>query len=433
MKKNAKLLSTAEEIAGLAAVLQGSDLIAFDTEFIRESTFYPIVEIIQVANERESWLVDAAAFKKGYKSGPKGSFDPALQPLLDVFQDRSILKIVHAAQGDEECLYTSFGMVAAPIFDTAVGASLCGYGEAIGLGKLLKVILDVTIAKGHARTNWSVRPLPQQLMDYAHADVEFLVPVARSLLEKLEKLGRRDWALELSSKFEDPALYDVDGDSLAQRLARGGRLDRRGFSVLRELVQWREERVRQLNLPRRWVADDTVLVDLAHVKPRDVHHLGSFRGLNKGELKGSGEAILRAIQRGLERADSVTVPSHPRIEAPSVEESQALDLLKCYLGILADRHRISSRHLLATPQLLSLLRESVNTPEDLVRLEILSAESARLIGAELIEFVHGGRALFIRDSRIQVADLGGAETGIVSPARPAPPGSEGPNGSESKS
>jgi ribonuclease D len=399
MKKNYNLLTTSEEISELASKLAEKSVISFDTEFIRENTFYPIVEIIQVATDEESWLVDAAAFKKGFRPGPQGGFNPGIKPLLDVFENKNILKIVHAAQGDQECLYTSFGVLASPCFDTSVGASLCGLGEAVGLGKLLKSVLDVTIAKGHARTNWSVRPLPNQLLEYAHSDVEYLVELGGKLLQQVEQMGRRDWAMQLSAKWEKKELYELDIEAMAQRLARGGRLDRRGYAALLELVKWREERVRQLNLPRRWVADDAVLMDLAHVRPKDIEHLSSFRGLNKGELKNSGETILAALQRA--ESAEVSAPARERVEPPSAEESQVLDLIKCYVGILADRHRIAAKHLMTTAQLLPLLRNPIGAPEDLVRFNILTDEAARLIGAELIEFIHGKRALFIQKSRIR--------------------------------
>lgn len=412
MKLHSNLLSTADEIEALARSLRGKDVIAFDTEFIRETTFYPIVEIIQVATDDEAWLVDAQAFKKGHPHGPPRSgregFSPALKPLLDIFEDRSILKILHAAQGDQECLYTSFGVVAAPTLDTAVAASLCGYGEGIGLGKLLKAKLDVTIAKGHARTNWSVRPLPQQLSEYALADVEHLVALGRRLLEELEQLGRKQWALELSAKWENKTLFEADPEGIARKLARGGRLSRDGFAALVELVKWREERVRQLNLPRRWVADDAVLVDLAHVRPKDMEHLAAFRGLNKGELKASGERILAAVQtRAAERAEGVEPPARPaRVEIPTPEESQAMDLLKCYLGILADRHKIAARHLTTTDQLLTLLRKKMSSPGDLVAAGVLSDAAASLVGEELVAFLNGKRALSVQGSRIQVERLG---------------------------
>lgn len=379
-------------------------MIAFDTEFIRENTFYPIVEIIQVATEEESWLVDAQAFKKNFSPGPDGGFDPGLNPLLEIFQDPSILKILHAAQGDQECLYTSFGVTAKPTMDTAVAASLCGHGDAIGLGKLLKSTLNVSLAKGHARTNWSVRPLPRQLIEYAHADVDHLVALGRHMIRELDRLRRREWALQISAKWEEPALYQVQVSEIAEKIARGGRLDSAGYGALLELVRWREERVRYLNLPRRWVADDAVLLDLAAVRPKDRDHLSAFRGLNKGELKNSGDTILGAIKRGSEAG--VKAPPKPvRHEVPSSDESQALELLKCFIGILADRHRIAAKHLLTTGQLLDLLRARPKTVEDLVKNDILSESAGSLIGTELIAFLSGKRALSIQGEKVSIANL----------------------------
>ncbi len=397
------MLSTADEISNLAAHLIQFPVIAFDTEFIRESTFYPIVEIIQVATEQESWLVDAQAFKKNYRPGDHHGYDPGIQPLLDVFTNRQILKIVHASQGDQECLFTSFGVVASPTLDTAVAASLCGLGDGIGLGKLLKTVLDVTLNKGHARTNWSVRPLPRQLTEYAHADVTHLVLLGKKLLEELDVGGRKDWAFELSAKWEDESLYQFDIQEMTQRLAKGGRFDPQSYGALRELVQWREDRVRQLNLPRRWVADDHVLLDLAHVRPQDLAHLSSFRGLNKGELKNSGETILSALRRGEKNLEG-TFPKSSRPAIPSPEESQVLEVVRCFVSILADRHRIAAKHLLTTSKLLPLLRGHIATQADLVTQGILTMEAAELIGEELIAMIQGKRALVI-----QSQDRGGSQ------------------------
>lgn len=375
------LMHTKAQIEELVTHLRKEKVIAFDTEFIRENTFYPQVEIIQVATRENTWLVDARAFWKDHDG---------IRPLLDVFEDQSILKIIHAAQGDQECIYTCFGVVASPSLDTAVAASLCGYGDGVGLGSLLKSVLDVTIKKGHARTNWGVRPLPEQLLEYAHEDVRFLVELGQTLLEKLEVLGRQKWALELTAKFEDKSLYESDPNALAIKLSRGGKLDQKGFSVLLELCKWRETRVRELNLPRRWVADDQVLVDLAMVKPKDIGHLGSFRGLSKGELKNNGEPILAAIQRGVAQATQVEAPERRRAEIPSQAEEQAMDLLHCFIGILADEHKIAVKHLMITAQLLPLLRcEQSEWPEIWIKKGILSQGAADLVGQEIVAFLKG--------------------------------------------
>ncbi len=405
MKTHPDLLATAGEIADLAQALSQESIIAFDTEFIRESTFYPMVEIIQIATAKESWLVDAAAFKRKHKPGPQGSYDPAIKPLLDVFENRSILKILHAAQGDQECLYTSFGVIASPTLDTAVAASLCGYGDGIGLGKLLKAIMDVTLPKGHARTNWSVRPLPQQLLEYAHDDVKYLVEAGERLLEQLSRKGRREWALELSAKWEDQSLYESDAEGMVRKIARSGRLDKREYAALFELVRWRENRVRQLNLPRRWIADDAVLVDLARVRPKDLAHLSAFRGLNKGELKNSGAEILNALKQASEEEGKILPPASERHEIPTIEESQVIDLLKCYVGILADRHKIAAKHLISSSQLLSFVRSHVESPQDLVEAGILEKDAAHLIGEEIIAFVRGKRALSVSGTKIQIVKV----------------------------
>jgi ribonuclease D len=389
-------LKTPEEIAELAKALSKHAIISFDTEFIRENTFYPSVELIQVGTRDESWLVDAQAFR--------GKNAEGLRPLLDVFENPKILKILHAAQGDQECLYTSYRVVAKPSFDTAVGAALCGFGDGIGLGNLLKAVLNVNLKKGHARTNWAARPLPGQLIEYAHADVEFLVVAAEALLTKLDESGRRAWALELSAKWEDESLYQPDPEGLTHKLAKSGRMDARTYATLLELMRWREDRVRVLNLPRRWVADDQVLLDLANVKPKDLAHLSAFRGLNKGEMKASGERILEAIRKGGETQEG-RPPEVARIEHPSGEESQTLDLMKTYLGILADRERIAVKHLLTMNQLLPLLREKAASPDEWVEKKLLSAEAARLVGGELHALLQGKRALSIDGRKIKIVAL----------------------------
>lgn len=396
MKLNWEPLTQLKEIEALAESLRKHTIISFDTEFIRENTFYPSVELIQVATRDESWLVDAQAFR--------GKNLENLRPLLDVFQDPSILKILHAAQGDQECLYTSFGVVAKPSFDTAVGASLCGYGDGIGLGNLLKALLGVNLKKGHARTNWAARPLPKQLLEYAHADVEHLVVAAEKLLAELEKLGRKEWALELTAKWEDEKLYQSDPEGMVAKLAKGGKLDSRAYAALQELMKWREERVRQLNLPRRWVADDQVLLDLAHVRPKDLDHLGTFRGLNKGEIKASGERILESLKKASLMTE-VTVPKGPRPDHPTTEESQALDLIKTYVGILADREKIAVKHLMTAQQLLPLLRQKVASPDDLVKQGLLSSGAAKLIGAEIVAMLQGKRALSVDGRKVRIVEV----------------------------
>lgn len=405
MEKHSKPLTTAEQIQELVLVLKQQDMIAFDTEFIRETTYFPRLEVIQIATDQESWIVDVQAFSPDRKKGlaflrynqnlqvPEG-----LLPLIEVFEDPKILKILHAAQGDQECLFTSLGVTAHPTLDTAMAASVCGYGDGVGLGNLLKQVLNIKIKKGHARTDWSVRPLPPQQIEYAHQDVVYLVEAAQKLLARLDKLGRKKWALALSSESENPSNYGLQFDEIWKKLSKSGRVEESMYPALYELIRWRENRIRQLDVPRKWVADDGVLMDLARVKPKDLKHLMTFRGLNRGEAKKSGEYLVKLIQSAT--AESVDFPkiARAKVKAPSQEESRGVEILRCFIGILADRNRVALKHLMDSNQLLPLLRADLQSPADLVSGGYLRPHSADLVGEDIFLFLQGKKSISLERS-----------------------------------
>ena len=390
-----ELISTAKDILALSKKLSKEKFIAFDTEFIRESTFYPKLEILQVATLEEGWLIDVQAFQD--KSRGKTDRTKELQPLIDILEDPGILKIVHAAHGDQECLLSAFGMLATPIFDTAVGASLCGLGDNIGLGNLLKSVLGVEHPKGYARTNWSKRPLPKPVLEYALLDVVHLIQVAQVLFEKLEKMDRKEWALELSQKFAEKSLYEVPPEAITKRLAQSGKFNVRDYGVLLELVRWREDRVRELNVPKRWLADDGVLIDLAKIKPTSAEQLQGFRGLSKGEHKSPhGERILKAVERGM--SGEIEVPADLKkknILQPTSQENRAMDLLRVCLTLLSEEYQIASKHIVQPQHILPLLRLKAKTFEELEASELISLQLGKEGTMKLYEFLHGRQGLSI--------------------------------------
>lgn len=399
MKLHPELITTADQIESLAEQLRQHHVIAFDTEFIREKTFYPQLEVLQVATGEDAWIIDAQAFPPVKSRGRT-----PIQPLLDIFGESEILKIVHAAQADQECLYTQYGIVASPILDTAIAASLCGLGESIGLAALLKSVLKVPLQKGYARTNWSSRPLPAHLAEYALADVAHLVELGRRMMERLDVMDRRPWALELSNQWADPTIYEPDPSQIATRLSKSGRITPKSFPVLLELLTWRERKVRELNIPRRWLADDDVLMSLAELQPKDYDHLKSFRGLNPRALKDDGKELLEAIEQGI-NAKGVRMPKFERSKPPSSEEARAIDLLRCYVELLSNRNHISSNKLVDSGTYLALLRSKHKDPAWWVEKSILSPFAAKLIGKEIAALLQGQRALTIEGTRINISKV----------------------------
>jgi ribonuclease D len=385
-----ELIHDAEEVARIAQKISSEPMICFDTEFIRESTFYPKLEILQIATLSEAWLIDCQAIR------PSG-----MKPLLDVFTDPKVLKIVHAAHGDQECLLSAYDTVATPLFDTAVGASLCGLGDNIGLGNLIRSVLGIELPKGYARTNWSKRPLPKPVLEYALLDVKHLIDVAQILFDRLDQNGRRVWALELSSKFCDRKLYEVPPEDIAKRLAQSGKFNVKDYPVLLELVRWREARVRELDVPRRWLAEDGVLIDLAKVKPTTADQLQGFRGLSKGEAKlPHAKRILSAIEKGLETPEEIPSDIKRRREIqPNNDESLAMDLLRVVLSLLSDRYSIAAKHIIQPQNLLSVVRLH---PKNLEELESSGLVSAQL-GTEgmglLFAFLRGDQGLVLEQGK----------------------------------
>lgn len=378
------LIETRDEVQALCDRIRAEPFIGVDTEFIRERTFYPVISLIQLASARDAWLIDAQTLTK-----------EDLAPLFDILSAPKILKIFHAAQGDQECLYTHFGVLASPCLDTAIAAALCGYGDQMGLGALLHDVLGVSIKKGQARTYWDKRPLPDTLKKYALADVAHLVALARALLGELDQLRRRDWAMGLCQECASPQLYDVSAHDLAERLVRSGRFDARAYAILIALMEWRETYCRRHNIVRKRVAGDDVIMDLVRSCPESIEDLRSFRGLDAKVIKDSATTILAAIQHGM---TCKTLPELPKKALRRTPHQRTSEFLLCALRTLADQHRVAVRYLATAEALETLLSASLKEKEELAG--YFSPWAYQLIGDAVWELLHGRIVLVIREKRV---------------------------------
>lgn len=388
------LITDAAGVSAVAKALSGQKIIAFDTEFLRERTFYPQLGLLQIADRKRTWLIDPLAVSA-----------EDMQPLLEVLTDPGTLKSAHSAEQDQECLYRDYGILATPLIDTSIAAALTGRGDQIGLAPLLSKMLGVHLPKSHTRANWLQRPLKQEMLDYAAEDVVHLVELTEKLLADLEKRGRKNWALRLSAELADRSRFEPDGRSIAQKLGGGGHIKPREYEVLKQLCQWREERIRKSNIPRRWLAEDRALVQLARTQPRKPEDLEAFHGAGL-KVKGNGaESILRVVERALAvPEDQLEEP--PRKLEPSPRESAALTVLKCFLNFLAQENEIPLRYLVDNDTTLLLLRGKFDSTKDLEESGLLSPGALEVFGEELLALLNGRRALKIQDGRPHRFDPG---------------------------
>ncbi len=389
------------QLSEVAGRLAKQPIVAFDTEFLREKTYYPKLGLIQVADRERSWLIDPLLLSA-----------EEMQPLLRVFTDPAIIKAAHSSEQDQSCLYYDYGIVASPVLDTSIAAALTGHGDQIGLAALLKKLLGVELPKAHTRTDWLRRPLPEAMASYALLDVEHLVEAAEILMADLDSQNRRGWAMNLSAQFADPARYEPNPDAIAHRLASNGGLNPQQYAVLRSLTRWRERHACRSNIPRKWLTDDRVLVKLALAGPSKLEELSHFRGLRiKGDGRVAGE-MMNAISEG-RRTPKEELVQPPKRLRKAMDEGPALSVLKCFLALVAQEQKVAPRFLIDADTMARLLRDrkGFRSVDELRQSKLLSDGVIDLIGEELVAVLNGRLGLRLSRGRVERCEpkLYGAE------------------------
>ena len=285
--------STAAELDHALQLLSGSDFVALDTEFMRESTYFPRLCLVQAATADCCVLIDPLALQD-------------LQPLWTFLLDRSRVKVLHAARQDMETLSLSIArsqpdapsVVPGPLFDTQIAAGLLGHAGQIGYGNLVEARLQHVLAKGHARTDWARRPLSAEQLSYAADDVRYLVPLYRDLRDALETAGRTAWATEENIALEDPRLYRTEPAEAWRRLKGLERLQPAQRAIVKLLAAWRESRAMKSDKPRGWILPDEAVREIAERRPQSLSELEQIRSVAEGTVKRQGEELLRLVSEG---------------------------------------------------------------------------------------------------------------------------------------
>lgn len=312
---------------------------ALDTEFMRTRTYRARLCLVQVATTEEITCVDTVAL-------------PSIEPLLEIIYSPRVLKVIHAARQDLEVFADIRGAPPAPVFDTQIAASLCGYDDQIGYGTLVESITGHKLPKLHTRADWETRPLPSDQLHYAEDDVRYLRDVYQFLAQKLEGLGRTDWLREECAALTDPGLYRNDPRQAWRRLKQGQSLPLAAQMILCELAAWRELTAQQHNLPRGWVVADPALVEIALVAPTTLEVLGRIAGIGGSTARKWGEEILQAVERGQGLKPERLWDEPQRLD----RRQQALyEQLQARVRAVAEQMKISAALLAPRRELLKLI------------------------------------------------------------------------------
>jgi ribonuclease D len=384
------LIDDDKRFADLVGRCREAGLVAFDTEFIRERRYRPLLCLVQIALPSEATAVDPFAIDD-------------LTPLVDLLADPAVRKVVHAGQQDMEIFFADAPLDQLPrnVFDTQIAAALLGYGDGIGYSRLVGEVLGLRLAKTEQFTDWSRRPLAERQVDYALEDVVHLREVYHRLLAGLEESQRLAWLEEELGVYQKREFYRRDPVTLYERVKGATRLSREELAVLRQLVIWREEEASRADRPRSHIASDEVLVELVKARPTDLERLRSFRWLRPDLVRRHGVEIVRRVQVGLATPPDALPPPRARAESdPSL--SLVVDLFEAFLKARAAALRISAGCLASRSELSDLVesRRAQAAPPERVRLA--RGWRYELVGRDLIGLLEGNYALAIEPEGITV-------------------------------
>lgn len=386
-----KTLVTTPELAAFCAAARNHPYVTVDTEFLRERTYYSRLCLIQLAvpgdGPDSAVLVDPLA--------P----DLSLEPLYELFRDRSVVKVFHAARQDLEIFWVEAGVFPTPLFDTQVAAMVCGFGDQAGYETLVRKIVHQSLDKTSRFTDWSRRPLSEAQKTYALADVTHLRAIYETLAAELDRSGRAQWVAEELQVLTDPATYENRPEDAWLRIKTRTSAPK-FLAVVRELAAFRESYAQDNDVPRTRVFKDEVMLELASTRPQTLADLGGLRLLLREARRGAiADGILAAVARGMACAPA-DMPQPDRSREKLQVNPALADLLRVLLKARTETAGVAAR-LIASGADLDAIAAGLRDVAALRgwRLEVFGRDALRLCEGRL--------ALAARGQTIQVVDLPG--------------------------
>jgi ribonuclease D len=379
-------ITTTAELAGFCEKLRGQSFVAVDTEFMRESTYWPKLCLVQAAAGSAEAVIDPL------------SPDIDLEPFLAVMRDEGIEKVFHAARQDVEIL-SNLGAMPRPLFDTQVAGMAAGFSEQVAYDVLVRQMLGVELDKSSRFTDWARRPLSEAQLTYALADVTHLARLYPMLRAKLEESDRLPWVREEMAALVDPDLYDTSPENAWKRL-KPRRHTAKYLSVLCELAAWREQTAQLRDQPRGRILKDDAIDELATQTPTDLESLGRLRSLPKG-FAGSrfGSEVISAVQAGLKAAETHGPEPKRTHRSAAAPTGAVVELLKVLLKSRAEDAKVASK-LIATVSDLEKIAgdDEADTPA-------LHGWRRDTFGADALKLKRGEIALVLDCGKVRVVEV----------------------------
>ena len=317
-----------------------SHILAVDTEFLREKTYYPKLCLIQLGTHDEVVAVDPLLIHD-------------LSPIRALFEDSSITKIFHACSQDLEVIAHAIGGTCGPVFDTQIAASFLGMRQQVSYASLVEAYEHVHLPKAESLTDWSQRPLDDNQLAYAEDDVRYLPGIYDAMISELVEKDRLSWVLPEMEHLGDSALSLRNTRTAYLRMKRVTSLTRRQLGVAREVCAWREYLASIRDIPRKWILSDEVLLEICKRMPADE---ASLRKIRQTEQLTSRDAA--SIVDCVHKASVLPLDDLPKLEhheRPTQEQESIIDLMYALLRIISARTGVATQLIATRDDLLEFI------------------------------------------------------------------------------
>ena len=378
---NIEYIDKPEQLSDLCHRISQVSWIALDTEFLREKTYYPIFCLLQIATPNWVVCVDPIALKD-------------LSSLFKAINNPEITKVLHSCRQDLEIFYQITDEVTFPIFDTQIAAPLLGLQENPGYAMLVSSFLNINLPKTHTRTDWTIRPLSQDQIQYAADDVIYLCKIYTIMLEKLAQLNRLDWLDNDFESLKDTSLYRVVPENAWLKIKGKNRLTGKQLAIVQQLTQWREKTAQIENRPKNWLIRDDLLLELAKLQPENINALAKIHNMGDRTVNRYGKIICQLITQAKLNPPKVLVDKNKPVKKTQSQEA-ILDLLTAFVRLRADENAMNPTILASRKELEKLLFNDDNNA-------ILSGWRYSMVGKELENLLAGQINLSIDQHKLVI-------------------------------
>jgi ribonuclease D len=382
------IITRTDALEAVCDRLSNAGFITVDTEFMRDSTYWPKLCLIQLAGPNDEIVIDPLA--------------PGLDlaPFYALMRDKKVVKVFHAARQDIEIFYHNAGTIPDPLFDTQVAAMVCGFGDSVGYETLVKRLAGGTVDKSSRFTDWSRRPLSEKQLHYAVADVTHLRKIYEVLARRLTQSGRVRWVAEEMAILQDPETYALRPGDAWKRLKMRFK-GQKGLAVLVAVAAWRERQAQERDQPRSRILKDDAIAEIATQIPRAPEDLDQLRAVPKGFSNSrAAQSLMEAVERGL---------AMPEEQIPVIEGAEPLppgigplvELLKVLLAMKCDEHEVAQK-LIAKVSDLELIaaHEEADVPAlKSWRREVFGNDALKLKRGELAIGARGKKIMLIEPDK----------------------------------